>query len=214
MKNGKKRNKQTKRNRCSTSRTFYISFHLCRSLPDKDTNWPNLRGHVEKATTRRYVDCEESLLSVKGKRVSGRNVPRERKRDAKGIPRVFRPLCLIPKARITCSIDDKCFPFFSRYVCAVHTSFFCRFSGSNICIPNNPKKSPTWFTTTSCFYDSTAFVVIKVPMKRTFLSSYSKELSKWWLFYCDSTLGCRVIRDVVLCKLDHFVTLQRGHKVV
>jgi len=124
MKNGKKPNKQTKRNRCSTSRTFYISFHLCRSLPDKDTNWPNLRAHVEKATTRRCVDCEESLLSVKGKRVSGRNVPRERKRDAKGIPRVFRPLCLIPKARITCSLDDKCFPFFSRYVCAVHTSFF------------------------------------------------------------------------------------------
>jgi len=91
--------------------------------------------------------------------------------------------------------------------------FLCRFSGSNICIPNNPRKSATWFTTSSCFYDSTAFDVIKVPMKRTFLLSYSKELSKWWLLYCDSTLGCRVIRDVVLCKLDHFVTLQRGHKV-
>ena len=126
MKNEKKQNKQTIRNRCSTSRTFYISFHLCRSLPDKDTNWPNLRGYVEKATTRRSVDCEESLLSAKDKRVSGMNVSREtrRKRDAKGIPRVFRPLCLIPKVRITRTIDDKCFPFFSRYVCAVHTSFF------------------------------------------------------------------------------------------
>ena len=81
--------------------------------------------------------------------------------------------------------------------------FLCRFSDSNICIPNNPRKSATWFTTTSCFYDSTAFDVIKVPMKRIFLLSYSKELSKWWLFYCDSTLGCRVIRDVGLCKLDH-----------
>ena len=32
--------------------------------------------------------------------------------------------------------------------------------------------------------------------------SYWKELSKWRLFYCDSTLGCRVIHDFDLCKLD------------
>ena len=52
----------------------------------------------------------------------------------------------------------------------------------------------------------------KVPMKRNFLLVPLKDLSKWWrmaLFYCDSTLGCRVIQDFNLCKLDdlwrHFV---------
>ena len=50
---------------------------------------------------------------------------------------------------------------------------------------------------------------LKVPMTRNFLLSYWKELSKWqndeeWrLFYCDSTLGCRVIQDFDLCKLDY-----------
>ena len=42
-------------------------------------------------------------------------------------------------------------------------------------------------------------------MTRNFLLSCSKELSndeEWRLFYCDSTLGCRVIQDFDLCKLD------------
>jgi len=38
-----------------------------------------------------------------------------------------------------------------------------------------------------------------------FLLSYSKELQnddEWYLFYRDSTLGCRVIQDFDLSKLD------------
>ena len=57
----------------------------------------------------------------------------------------------------------------------------------------------------------------KVPKKGTFLVAYLKELSKWWrmaLIYCDSTLGCRVIQDYDLCKLDdlwrHFVWWTRS----
>ena len=37
--------------------------------------------------------------------------------------------------------------------------------------------------------------VIKVTMKQIFLLSYSKKgfqnIKEWYLFYCDSTLGCR-----------------------
>ena len=42
-------------------------------------------------------------------------------------------------------------------------------------------------------------------MTQNFLLSCSKELQndeEWRLFYCDSTLGCRVIQDFDLCKLD------------
>ena len=52
--------------------------------------------------------------------------------------------------------------------------------------------------------------VVKMHMKRNFLSAHSKELSndeEWRLFYYDSTLGCRVIQDFDLCKLDDFSTL-------
>ena len=41
-----------------------------------------------------------------------------------------------------------------------------------------------------------------MPMKRTFLLSYLKNDEEWRLFYCDSTLGCRVIQGFDLCKLD------------
>ena len=45
---------------------------------------------------------------------------------------------------------------------------------------------------------------LKVPMTRNFLLSCLKELEdeEWRLFYSDSTLGCRVIQDFDLCKLD------------
>ena len=42
-------------------------------------------------------------------------------------------------------------------------------------------------------------------MTQNFLLSCSKELQndeEWRLFYCDSTLGCQVIQDFDLCKLD------------
>ena len=47
-------------------------------------------------------------------------------------------------------------------------------------------------------------------MSQSFLFPYAKELSKindeeWCLFYCDSTLGCPVIQDFVLCELDNVV---------
>ena len=34
-----------------------------------------------------------------------------------------------------------------------------------------------------------------------------------YLFYCNSILGCRVIQDLGLCKLEDFVTSQGGHKI-
>ena len=43
-----------------------------------------------------------------------------------------------------------------------------------------------------------------MPMKRNFLLSNSsfQNDEKWRLFYCDSTLGWRVIQDFDLYKLD------------
>ena len=52
----------------------------------------------------------------------------------------------------------------------------------------------------NCFISS-----FKVYMTRNFLLAYSKELlncEEWSLFYCDSSLGCRVNQDFDLCKLD------------
>ena len=47
----------------------------------------------------------------------------------------------------------------------------------------------------------------KVLMKQIFdyliLKSVQNDKERR-LFYCDSTLGCRVIQDFDLCKLDHF----------
>ena len=37
---------------------------------------------------------------------------------------------------------------------------------------------------------------------------------EWLLFYCDSTLGCRVIQDFDLCKFRWLVTSQCGHSGV
>ena len=54
-------------------------------------------------------------------------------------------------------------------------------------------------------------LTLEVPMKRIFLFKLLVKLSKLWrmAFYCDSTLGCQVIQDFDLCKLDylwrHFV---------
>ena len=43
----------------------------------------------------------------------------------------------------------------------------------------------------------------KVPMTRNYLIGQSfQNDEEWRLFYCDSTLGCRVIQDFNLCKLD------------
>ena len=33
-------------------------------------------------------------------------------------------------------------------------------------------------------------------------STMHENDEEWHLFYCDSTLGCRVIQDFALCKLD------------
>ena len=52
--------------------------------------------------------------------------------------------------------------------------------------------------------------LFKVPMKRNFISSFERSfkmlqngvLLYYIVFYCDSTLGCRVIQDFNLCKLD------------
>ena len=47
----------------------------------------------------------------------------------------------------------------------------------------------------------------KVLMKQIFYYLILKSVQndkEWSLFYCDSTLGCRVIQDFDLCKLDDF----------
>ena len=47
--------------------------------------------------------------------------------------------------------------------------------------------------------------MLKVPLKRIFYGLIFKSFQndeEWRLFYCDSTLSCRVIQDVDLCKLD------------
>ena len=72
----------------------------------------------------------------------------------------------------------------------------------------------------SCQYFTAkrVFLVLKVYITRNVLLAYSKKLSKWWrlafiLIYCDSTLGCRVMQDFVLCKSDvlwsHIVDIKR-----
>ena len=60
--------------------------------------------------------------------------------------------------------------------------------------------------------------LIKVPMKRFFYYFIRKSFQndeEWCLFYCDSTLGCRVVQDFDLCKLitcDVTVWAQSGVK--
>jgi len=46
---------------------------------------------------------------------------------------------------------------------------------------------------------------IEVQVKQFFYYLIRKSFQndeEWHLFYCDSTLGCRVIQDFDLCKLD------------
>ena len=46
---------------------------------------------------------------------------------------------------------------------------------------------------------------LKVPMKFFYYlirKSFPND-KEWRLFYCDSTLGCRIIQDFDLCKLDY-----------
>ena len=53
---------------------------------------------------------------------------------------------------------------------------------------------------------STVKASLKVRMTRNFSSAYNSKSfqsdEEWRLFYCDSTLGCQVIQDFDLCKLD------------
>ena len=59
------------------------------------------------------------------------------------------------------------------------------------------------FNTSACLLHLS--VGIKVLMKRYLVLAYSKRLGndeEWRLFYCDSILGCRVIKDFDVCKLD------------
>ena len=44
--------------------------------------------------------------------------------------------------------------------------------------------------------------IVKVYMTRNLLLKSFQNDEEWRLFYCDSTLGCGVIRDFDLCKLD------------
>ena len=62
--------------------------------------------------------------------------------------------------------------------------------------------------------------MLKVYMSQSFLFPYAKELLKindeeWCLFliYCDSTLGCPVIQDFVLCGLENVVKSGRAEEI-
>ena len=50
-------------------------------------------------------------------------------------------------------------------------------------------------------------MTFKVPIKGDFFITLIRKSfqndTEWGLFYCDISLGCRVIQDVDLCKLYH-----------
>ena len=57
----------------------------------------------------------------------------------------------------------------------------------------------------NCWCSSWLLPVIKVPMTRNFYYLVRKSFQndeEWRLFCFDRTLGCRVIQDFDLCKLD------------
>ena len=62
----------------------------------------------------------------------------------------------------------------------------------------------------TCSDPTARIIMLKVFTSQSFLFPYVKEISnindeEWCLFYCDSTLGCPVIQDFVLCELDNVV---------